>query len=229
MAVRLHETLSDLETALPRIYTVAPRDISLWEIALIKVRLECLHHKKCHTNPAILRATFYSIVDTYLNALCIFTDGSKTGSGVQSAIYHDANCHSWTLPSHASIYIAELYAILQALNFAKEDDHREFLVCSHSLSSIQALTSVFNTDPLIVSILMALRHLDHMEKKITFVWTPSHVKITGNEAADLALGMLQISLRQITYQYAQKMLRNGLKKNIGQMAIPLQQVPSEAT
>nr|CAH7764015.1 unnamed protein product [Callosobruchus chinensis] len=34
---------------------------------------------------------------------------------------------------------------------------------------------------------MALHHLDHiMEKKITFVWTPSHVEITGNEAADLA-------------------------------------------
>nr|CAI5826955.1 unnamed protein product [Callosobruchus analis] len=187
MAVRLHEALSDLETSLPRVYTVVPRDIPPWETAPVKVRLDCLHHKKSSTNPAILRAIFHSIVDAYPNALCIFTDGSKTDSGVGSAIHHHENDHSWTLPTQASIHTAELYAILQALNFAMEDDHREFLVCTDSLSSIQALTNVFNRDPLIISVLMALHRLDHnMEKKITFVWTPSHVEITGNEAADLA-------------------------------------------
>nr|CAI5826956.1 unnamed protein product [Callosobruchus analis] len=199
-------------------------------MAPIKVQLDCLDHKKRFPNPAILRGTFHFIVDMHPNALCIYTDGSKTNSGVGSAIYHHGNDHSWALPSQASICTAELYAILQAINFATEDGPREFLVYTDSLSSIQALTNVFKRDLLILSILMALHRLNHMEKNITYVWTPSHVEITGNEAADLATRNVANQPFTDTILLCTEDAKKWFKeKNIDQMAIRFQQVSSKAT
>ena len=65
---------------------------------------------------ALLKASFLSHSVTHIDSIPVFTDGSKTENGVgSSAVFHDHNL-SHTLPSYASIFTAELLAILIALS-----------------------------------------------------------------------------------------------------------------
>ncbi|XP_075217980.1 uncharacterized protein LOC142322789 [Lycorma delicatula] len=129
---------------------------------------------------------FQELVSEHNQKLDFYTDGSKTANGVGSDFHCAGVSHLWSLPTVASVYTAELYAIWQALRYCEHYNVPSFLICSDSMSSIQALQDTYSTDSLVKMILALLQVLTKKEQQSTLMWIPGHSSIAGNEAADEA-------------------------------------------
>ena len=120
--------------------------------------------------------------------LKIFTDGSKINNGVGSAycvIQNNNIISNWKscLSPENSVYQAELFAILNALHWALNSNHKNFLILTDSLSGIQALQNFPTSDAMVSSILHLLQSFPP-QKTVSFTWVRGHTGIMGNEAAD---------------------------------------------
>jgi len=90
------------------------------------------------------------------------------------------------LPDAASIFRAELYAILLAIDVVWRLKEKNFVIFSDSMSSLQSINS-FNLDSdFVQKFLKDYTVLAKNSKKIILCWIPSHVGILGNEKADAA-------------------------------------------
>ena len=83
--------------------------------------------------------------------------------------------------STASLFTAELTAILYAVIKSKSFHESRITIITDSKSSIQTVMSMQPRNPL-VSEIQAQCHSN--QKTYHFCWVPSHVDITGNERAD---------------------------------------------
>ena len=130
---------------------------------------------------------------------CIYTDGSKDGRRVACGVFlprlYSAGAR---LPDDCSVYTAELSAIVLALQIIERSPYRQFIICSDSMSSLQALENKIFDHPLVSTILVKVIDLSRTYD-IIFCWTPGHVGIAGNEKADaIARGALD---QQITESF----------------------------
>jgi len=66
----------------------------------------------------------------------IFTDGSKEGNRVAPAVVHRDNTKCVRLPDAASIFRAELYALLLAIDVVRRSEEKNFVIFSDSMSSL---------------------------------------------------------------------------------------------
>ncbi|XP_073969831.1 uncharacterized protein isoform X1 [Rhodnius prolixus] len=151
-----------------------------------RIRLDLTAHKKEETPPVLYRQKLLEILNFYMDYRPIYTDGSKICNGVGCAIYTQGVTATWTLPSHATVYTAEMYAIWQALKTISERNYSKVLVLTDSLSAIKALQDRFSDDPFIIRIHETLHNLNTCDKKVIFVWVPGHIGVAGNERADAA-------------------------------------------
>ncbi|ELU10076.1 hypothetical protein CAPTEDRAFT_219461 [Capitella teleta] len=121
-----------------------------------------------------LRTEFLNLLDRYPNSYIFYTDGSKSEDAM-------------------SVYTAELIAINETLTSIALLPYDEFVICTDFLSSILAISSIDLIHPYVQSILQKCTCLAGRDKRIIFIWCPSHVGIPGNETADTvakqALGM----------------------------------------
>ena len=92
------------------------------------------------------------------------------------------SCKSVRLPSNASIFRAELYAISLALNIIRRCRDKDFIIFSDSMSSLQALSGFKLEIDLVQKILKEYTTLTNSGKSIVLC----HVNIPGNERADAA-------------------------------------------
>uniref|UniRef100_A0A8D8V5V0 RNase H type-1 domain-containing protein n=1 Tax=Cacopsylla melanoneura TaxID=428564 RepID=A0A8D8V5V0_9HEMI len=120
--------------------------------------------------------------EEFQNHTKVFTDGSKDEHGVGCAFtIPDRNViQRYSLNRNASIFHAELYAILQALITIIEMCMKEAVVVTDSLSSIQAIMHMGHSNPLVQKIQGVF---SASKADIKFFWCPSHVGIAGNETA----------------------------------------------
>lgn len=81
----------------------------------------------------------------------------------------------------ASVFSAELTAILQAILFTREIEGNKILICSDSQSTLKAISKMYAKTSLVLRIQDVLAE---SEKSFMFLWIPSHVGIRGNETAD---------------------------------------------
>ena len=130
---------------------------------------------------------------TYLgkhsNSNHIYTNGSKSQQTVgYGVVYgHDfKDTVKAALPREASIFTAELSAILKALTIIRNSIPLSWTVFSDSQAAIQAIAHPNPKHPLVRSIQSLLIELQNLNKKISFCKVPSHVGVRGNEAADKA-------------------------------------------
>ena len=114
----------------------------------------------------------------------IYTDRSKSASGVGcAAVFPDFELFV-SLPLMASIFTAELCAIFLALTRISELDDSSFTIYSDSRSALQALEKLYTRHPLVLKIQRFLAGLHSRRKDISLCWVPSHVGLPGNERAD---------------------------------------------
>ena len=116
----------------------------------------------------------------------IFTDGFKDGDKTAAAFICQSFEFSKCLPDKASIFTAELEAIVSALRYIKiTTKNNKFIVFGDSTSALQALLSKWD-HPTVQAIMRFLVFLHTVHKTVIFCWLPSHIGISGNERADSA-------------------------------------------
>ncbi|KAL1446082.1 hypothetical protein WDU94_005655 [Cyamophila willieti] len=151
----------------------------------------------------------------------IYTDASKSDQGVAAAFYTESSEFMVKLNPFMSICNAELTAILYAVQFilslSPSDDvplSPRFVICTDSLSALQAVQNVYSSNPLAANIRKLVSENLH-SLTLTFIWVPSHVGIPGNEAADrLAKSALAAStpvLNELTIQDCKIILKHKIR------------------
>ncbi|KAG5883069.1 hypothetical protein JTB14_031180 [Gonioctena quinquepunctata] len=137
--IRFQELLENLNLIPPQVYNIGPCESPPWEIVPPIIHLECALLKKNETNRDIYLNCLNRIIDEYADSQIIYTDGSKTEEGVGSAFPPLVKVSLDKSPALWGIYTAELYAIWQALRYVEMQLNDTTLICSDSLSAIQAL------------------------------------------------------------------------------------------
>ena len=155
-----------------------------WRLEKPVTNLALSSYSKRTTTPDQYRALFSEYRDQHHDANFIFTDGSKSGENVGAAAVYQDRIHSVRIPDKASIFTAEIRALQLALTIIKISNRRKFIICMDSLSVMQSLCSMLETNPLITQFLDD--YTEVKDREIILCWVPSHVGIQGNESADQA-------------------------------------------
>ena len=118
----------------------------------------------------------------------IFTDGSRDGDKTAAAFICQSFEFSKSLPDKASIFTAELEAIVPALRYVKiTAKNNKFVVFGDSKSALPALLSKWD-HPTVQTVMRFLVFLHTVHTTVLFCWLPSLMGISGNEHADSAEG-----------------------------------------
>ena len=90
------------------------------------------------------------------------------------------------LPDNSTIFAAEATAISLALNYYQHMGpiHHDVVVCSDSMSCLQAIEGEDTENPFICHIMNLLWSLSDKGTRVRFCWVPSHCGIDGNERVD---------------------------------------------
>ena len=117
-----------------------------------------------------------------------FTDGSvdpEHGTSGAAAVTGGTQL-SWRTSDHCSSLQTELVAILHALEHAHRRPGATVVIYTDSLAALEVLQQPHHSDNvrLVTSILGSLQSLVAQGRRARLHWTPSHVEIRGNEAAD---------------------------------------------
>ena len=91
---------------------------------VINLDLHC--SDKTSTACENFRHRFYELCDHFKNYYRIFTDGSKEGNRVAAAVVHRDNTKCVRLPDMASIFRAELYVLLLAIDVVRHSKEKNF-------------------------------------------------------------------------------------------------------
>ena len=92
------------------------------------------------------------------------------------------------LPDSASVFTAEVWAIMAALEEIKNASESGFVVFADSLSCLQALLYIKLEHPLVGMAMRGCVFLNVASKDIVFCWVPGHFGVGGGEGADSAAG-----------------------------------------
>ena len=139
--------------------------------------LDLVQLKKDQTDASIYQQLFMEIRDRYRDYIPVYTDGSRDGNAVAcSTVFPSNTVISMILPDSASVFTAEVWAIIKALEQIKDYIASKYIVFTDSLSCLQALQH-----PLIGMVIRKCVFLNIAKKDIVFCWVPSHTGIKGNE------------------------------------------------
>jgi len=153
---------------------------------LIYLQSNKIQTKKSNTPSDIYISKYNEIRSLYPQHISIFTDGSKQSNHTATAVVLKSHIIAKQLPNSVSVYTAELYAILLALNELSKQQHKYYLLFSNSLSSLNSIANKKLEHPKTLQILLKYHNLFTRSFNIIFCWLPSHVGISGNEQADKA-------------------------------------------
>ena len=160
-----------------------------WQLSKINICREGVTNIKKNSTAQQLKQDFLLHIAKHSRSMHLYTDGSKSQEAVGFGVVHGHNYMSralGTLPKEASIFTAELHALLKALSIIQTSIYLKWTIFSDSQSSIEAISQQKPKHPLVQSIQTVLSRLQSQQKEITFCKVPSHVGVLGNEAADRA-------------------------------------------
>ena len=109
--------------------------------------------KKVDTNPLVFQGLFNDVQDKYFDHQFLYTDGAKDDHKVGCAVVSNFNIVKRRLPGQASIYTAELCAILLALDVVNNSNKDKYVICVDSLSCLQAIEHQHIDHPLVLDVL----------------------------------------------------------------------------
>jgi len=156
-----------------------------WAFPQPNIRLDLTKLPK--TENYIFRQHITKILDESPQHILCLTDGSKVKKKTAYAYSINSQIKAYRIRNSASIYTAELNAILACVaQIAQLQPEQNYLLLTDSLSSLQALTDPFSTNPLIQRIHLSLLTIDSLKSQITFLWIPGHIDFPPHEAVDAA-------------------------------------------
>lgn len=128
------------------------------------------------------------VQENYPDHQCIYTDGSKSDTGVGAAAVFGNTSRTASLTSDASVYSAELHALIMACHIIHQQNHKtkNYLICTDSLSATQGLNTLKPSNLLMGKLQTTFHALLLLKFNITVIWIPGHSGIPGNEIADEA-------------------------------------------
>jgi len=123
---------------------------------------------KAVTPPEVFKVRFCELCDRFKNVYHIYTDGTNMGHRVSAALCYKRGTSAIRLPGAASIFNAELHAILLALDVVRRSKEKHFLLLSDSYSNkyFKTYSTLRNSGTVILC------------------WIPGHVGIPGNKRAE---------------------------------------------
>ncbi|XP_049515655.1 uncharacterized protein LOC125941841 [Dermacentor silvarum] len=146
-------------------------------------------HKKKETPLEHIRQDFSQLQEKYNDYTEFYTDGSKTKQHVGSAVVSEHWEHCLRLPQFASVFTAEVYALLMALEKIVTVEYKKAVVYTDSLSLLNSLHRKSECEPFLGYILKTLGKSEKHGQVIRLCWIPSHMGIPGNEKADKCAAM----------------------------------------
>ena len=126
------------------------------------------------------------IRDRYRDHIPVYTDGSRDGNVACATAFPSNTVISMRLPDSASIFTADVWAIIEALEQIKDSIASKYIVFTDSLSCLQALHHIKLEHPLIGMVIRKCVFLNFAKKDIVFCWVPSDNGIKGNEKTDIS-------------------------------------------
>jgi len=144
---------------------------------------------KIHKLPLTRNSSSQLIFNQYThqhfpNSTPIFSDGSRSDSGVGAAFWiPSSNCYlRLSLPPFTSVFHAEQVAIFTAAHYVNRNHtSHNFLIVSDSLSALESFTSPPSHDNHSLASYFKLLLLNNERLQFHFLWVPSHVGILDNE------------------------------------------------
>ena len=113
-----------------------------WKLIVPTVCFDLCTYKKSDTDPTLYRLNYSELLEYFTDYTHIFTDGSKDGDKAAAAFICQSFEFSKRLPDKASIFTAELEAIVSALCYIKiTTKNNKFVGFCDSKSALQALLS----------------------------------------------------------------------------------------
>jgi ribonuclease HI len=134
--------------------------------------------------PDLCKSKFREILQAFDVYEHIYTDASKDGSAVAAAALSRLGTRVKRFPDDASIFSGEAQAILLALDMAEQAGCEQVLIMVDSLSCLQSIENRHLSNALVLEIIMWVHEFLSGGHKITFMWLPSHVGLSGNVAVD---------------------------------------------
>jgi ribonuclease HI len=108
-------------------------------------------------------------------------DGTLIDGVAGCAFICDQLQQKFNLGSNATVFSAELFAILKAIESTISTSQTRFIIFSDSLSSIQAISNIYSKKPLVQRILDTI---GSSNIQYVFCWIPSNTGIIKNELVD---------------------------------------------
>jgi ribonuclease HI len=188
VGIRLNRIMVEAAFRHPRVYPHGLSATAPWIIRRPTCLTGLAATSKKSTSSIEYRVKFAELCSKHDDFIKIFTDGSKDDRAVGSAfILSDDVSYGFKLNDKCSILTAELFAILHALKYIESSrPEKRFLICSDSLSSLQAIDTLYSPHTLVQEIHSLLASLSSRDVTVVFCWVPGHVGIQGNELADRA-------------------------------------------
>ena len=187
--IRLQEALDEVKINFDDIAISDLPKTPPWTFDPIDIHWDLAEYLKSETSPIIYNTEFKRIKSSKFRGYhFIYTDGSKIEFKAASAACEKDTFKIERLPNYASIYSAELNAINLALDIieTKYDGIGNFVVCSDSQSSLQALESNDFQNPILLAVRQRIHFLTRNScLHLSFLWIPGHSEIPGNEQVDI--------------------------------------------
>jgi ribonuclease HI len=160
-----------------------------WQLENFRVDLNFSRYKKNCTSKLIFQKLFLETLDKYPNSQKNYTDGTLQEDKSGSAFVWNNEYQKFNLGKSATIFTAELFAILKSIEKSLSISNEHFIIFSDSLSALQAIDNIYSKNPIVQRIHESIRN---SQNYYVFFWIPSHMGIGQNEQVDsLAKSSLQ--------------------------------------
>lgn len=180
------EAFASFHIPMNRVLSVGFGESTPWLSPKPRVCVALSHLHKPENSAFHLRTSFLSHAAMHQDSTPVYTDGSKSAGGVGAAAVFPDCALSHSLPVAASVFTAELWAMILALSrILRLNTNSSYVLYSDSRSALDAIGDIFSRHPLVLTIQRFLRLLHSRKRSVGFCWVPSHVDITGNEKADV--------------------------------------------
>jgi ribonuclease HI len=107
--------------------------------------------------------------------------------GTRAGVYAQSVNRRLSIPlgKHATVFQAEVYAILACVSEIETQDWPEkyISICSDSQAALKALQAAKTTSPLVQQCQQALNNIS-AQHVVGLFWVPGHAGVRGNEIAD---------------------------------------------